>query len=45
MEVVTSEDGSIEGKNFKQPNEGVLIHGLFLEGAQWNKSGMHLEES
>ena len=44
-EVVTSEDGSIEGKNFKQPNEGVLIHGLFLEGAQWNKSGMHLEES
>lgn len=44
-EIVTAEDGNIEGKNFKQPSEGVLIHGLFLEGAQWSKSGMHLEES
>jgi hypothetical protein len=30
-EIVTAEDGSIEGKNFKTPAEGVLIHGLFLE--------------
>jgi hypothetical protein len=42
---VTTEDGNIEGKTFKQPPEGVLIHGLFLEGAQWNKSGSYLEES
>ena len=45
-EIVTSEDGSIEGKNLnKVPTEGVLIHGLYLEGAAWNKTGLHLEES
>jgi len=27
------------------PSEGVLVHGLFLEGANWSKAGKGLEES
>jgi dynein heavy chain, axonemal len=44
-DTVSNEDGSIEGRNFKTMQEGVLVHGLFLEGAQWQKQIGHLEES
>ena len=43
-EVIQGDDGRIEGKNINPPQEGVYIHGLFLEGAGWNKSNRHLEE-
>jgi dynein heavy chain, axonemal len=43
-EEIKSADGSLEGKSLKPPVEGVFIHGLFIEGAQWNKQG-YLEES
>lgn len=32
-EVITGDDGRIEGKNLSPPNEGVFIHGLYLEGS------------
>jgi len=41
---IKSADGSLDGKTLKPANEGVLIHGLYIEGAQWNKGG-YLEES
>jgi len=31
------EGGRIEGKSIAAKPEGVLIHGLFIEGAGWNK--------
>jgi len=44
-EVVPGDDGRIDGRNFPAIAEGVLIHGLFLEGAGWNKGETKLEES
>lgn len=46
-EEIKTADGSLDGKFNKQVKEGVgvFIHGLFMEGAQWNKQGNHLEES
>lgn len=35
-ETIQSDDGKIE-KNIQAPSEGVLIHGLYLEGASWTK--------
>jgi len=44
-EIIFGDDGRIEGKQLPQVAEGVLIHGLFLEGANWNKTEKRLEES
>jgi hypothetical protein len=44
-EIIFGDDGKIEGKQLPQMAEGVLIHGLFLEGANWNKTDKRLEES
>jgi len=35
-DVVMSDDGRLD-KAYASPNEGVLIHGLYLEGASWAK--------
>lgn len=42
---IKSADGSLDGKSLKPPSIGVFIHGLFMEGAQWNKQAGHLEDS
>lgn len=44
-EIIQGEDGRIEGKAINHPQEGIHIHGLFLEGAGWNRSEKRLEES
>lgn len=44
-EIIPGEDGRIEGKSIAHPQEGVNIHGLFLEGAGWSKSDRRLEDS
>jgi len=44
-EIIQGEDGRIEGKSINHPQEGVHIHGLFLEGAGWNRTEKRLEES
>lgn len=44
-EVIAGDDGKIEGKQINPPAEGVYIHGLFLEGAGWNRLERRLEES
>lgn len=44
-EIIQGEDGRIEGKTVNHPSEGVHIHGLFLEGAGWNRGEKRLEES
>jgi dynein heavy chain, axonemal len=44
-DVIQGDDGRIEGKQLQVPGEGVLIHGLYLEGAGWNKGEKRLEES
>lgn len=44
-DVIQGEDGRIEGKSINPPAEGVNIHGLFLEGAGWNKHEKRLEDS
>ena len=44
-EVIPGDDGRIEGRTINPPAEGVYIHGLYLEGAGWNKANRHLEES
>merc|ERR1711912_96122 len=44
-EIIQGEDGRIEGKSINHPQEGVHGHGLFLEGAGWNRSEKRLEES
>jgi dynein heavy chain len=43
--VIQNDDGRIEGKSITPPNEGVFIHGLYLEGAGWNKNEKRLVES
>jgi dynein heavy chain len=43
---VPGEDGRIDGRTFNNiPPDGALIHGLFLEGAGWNKTDRRLDES
>jgi len=37
------DDGKFD-KAIGSPTEGVYIHGLFLEGAAWHKTGKHLED-
>lgn len=44
-DVITSDDGRIEGKTLTVPPEGVLVHGLYMEGAAWNKGEKRLEDS
>jgi dynein heavy chain len=44
-EVIQGDDGRIEGKSINHPQEGVHIHGLYLEGAGWNKGDRRLEDS
>jgi dynein heavy chain len=45
-EFVPGEDGRIENRTFSNmPSDGVLIHGLFLEGAGWNKTDRRLDDS
>merc|ERR1712216_1049726 len=41
-EVIQGDDGKIEGKQLNSPAEGVYIHGLYLEGAGWNKAKAEL---
>lgn len=43
--VILGDDGRIEGKNITAFPEGVLIHGLFLEGAGWNGTERRIEDS
>jgi len=44
-ETIQGDDGKIEGKQINSPGEGVYIHGLYLEGAGWNKNEKRLEDS
>ena len=44
-EVIQGDDGRIEGKAITPPAEGVYIHGLYLEGAGWNRTERRLEDS
>jgi len=43
-EIIGGDDGRIEGKTLNPPSEGVFVHGLFLEGCQWNKADKRFEE-
>jgi dynein heavy chain len=43
-EIIPGDDGRIEGKQIKPIDEGVLIHGLYLEGSQWHKNDKRFEE-
>jgi dynein heavy chain len=43
-DIIPGDDGRIEGKQINPMNEGVLIHGLYLEGAQWHKNDKRFEE-
>ena len=42
-EIIVDESGRIE-KTFTVPQEGVCIHGLYLEGAAWSKTEKKLED-
>lgn len=45
-DVIMGDDGRIENvQKIQQPQEGVLIHGLYLEGAGWSKTEKKIEES
>lgn len=44
-DVIQGDDGRIEGKQLTSPAEGAYVHGLYLEGAGWNKQDKRLEES
>lgn len=44
-DVIQGDDGRIEGKSITPPQEGVFIHGLFLEGAGWSKAEKRLVDS
>lgn len=41
---IIADDAKIEGKNIAEPQEGVWIHGLYLEGAAWSRSQRYLED-
>jgi dynein heavy chain, axonemal len=41
---IIADDAHIEGKTIQEPAEGVWIHGLWLEGAAWNKPQRFLED-
>jgi dynein heavy chain len=43
-DIIPGDDGRIEGKVIKPVDEGVLIHGLYLEGSQWHKNDKRFEE-
>ena len=43
-EIIPGDDGRFEGRVIKPIEEGVLIHGLYLEGAQWHKTDKRFEE-
>ena len=42
-EIIQGDDGRVE-RQLQPKQEGVFIHGLYLEGAQWSKQGQCLEE-
>jgi len=44
-DVIQGDNGRIEGKTINPPNEGVYIHGLYLEGSGWNRLEKRLEDS
>lgn len=44
-DVIASDDGKIEGKTINAPQEGVYVHGLFLEGAGWDRQEGKLRDS
>lgn len=44
-DVIQGDDGRIEGKTITAPQEGVYIHGLYLEGSGWNRLERKLEDS
>jgi len=44
-DIITGDDGRIEGRTLTAPPEGVFIHGLYLEGAAWSKVEQKLEDS
>ena len=44
-DTVTNDDGRLENKTINPPAFGVYIHGLFLEGAGWNRNDKRLEEA
>ena len=44
-EIIPGDDGRIEGRTLNPAPEGVFIHGLYLEGASWNKTAKNLEEA
>lgn len=44
-EIIQGDDGRIEGKTINPPPEGALIHGLYLEGAGWNRAERRIEDS
>lgn len=44
-DTITGDDGRIEGFKLQVPQEGVLVHGLYLQGAGWAKAEKRLEDS
>lgn len=44
-EVVHGDDGKVDVKGLKPTQEGVYIHGLYIEGAGWNKAENRIEDS
>jgi len=44
-EIISSDDGRIDGMKLNPPQEGVYIHGMYLEGAGWNNSQKALDDS
>lgn len=44
-DTISGDDGRIDGKTLAAPAEGVLVHGLYLEGAAWSKVEQKLEDS
>jgi dynein heavy chain len=45
-DIIPGDDGKIDGYKLQSvPSEGVLVHGLYLEGAGWSKQEKKLEDS
>lgn len=42
---VESDDGRIDGVKFNAPQEGAYIHGLYMEGAAWDRAEQKLKDS